>query len=98
MKSLTVLTVTVVSMTLCFSGNALAAQSCIKPAPPPVQDKSTMDAATRNAVTAQIDAYIAATNAYLACLEQSDAAARAEAQRVIQGWEAPVTDIEVVTD
>jgi len=79
--------------------SSAVAQGCIKPAVPGVPDKSNMDAATRNAVTAQIDAYIAATNVYLACLEQSDAIARAEVQRIIDRWSAPaVTDIQVVTD
>jgi len=80
-----------------FASSA-AAQACVKPVAPVLPDKSTLDAATRNAVTAQLEAHIVATNAYLACLENSDAAARAEAQRLIQQWEAPVTDVQVVTD
>ncbi len=90
-----------IAVTVCtclLVSSAAAAQSCVKPVPPQVPDKSTLDAATRNAVTAQIDAYIAATNRYLTCLEASDAQARAEAERIIQNWQAPVTDIEVVTD
>jgi hypothetical protein len=80
-----------------FVSPALA-QGCFKPAPPPLPDKSNLDAASRNAATAQIDAYLGAMNHYLACLEQSDSVARAEAERIIQSWEKPVTDIQVVTD
>jgi len=79
--------------------SAAFAQNCAKPIAPVLPDKSNLDAATRNAITAQLEAHIAATNVYLACLEQSDAQARAETQRLIQLWEAPaVTDIQVVTD
>jgi len=79
--------------------SSVAAQGCIKPTPPGVPAKGNLDAATRNAVTAQIDAYIAAANQYLACLEQSDAAARAEVEGIIAQWAAPaVTDVQVVTD
>jgi len=78
--------------------SAAFAQNCVKPVAPILPDKSTLDAATKNAVTAQLEAHIAATNIYLACLEQSDGQARAEAQRLIQQWEAPVTNIQVVTD
>lgn len=79
--------------------SSVAAQGCVKPSPPPVPAKANLDASTRNAVTAQIDAYIAATNQYLACLEQSDAAARAEVKAIIAQWSAPaVTDVQVVTD
>lgn len=74
------------------------ASICVKPSAPGVPDPGTVDAATRNAVTAQIENYIVATNAYLACLEQADAAARAEAEGIIGTWTSPVTDIEVVTD
>ena len=78
---------------------SVAAQACVKPTPPPVPAKANLDASTRNAVTAQIDAYIAAANVYLACLEQSDAQARAEVEGIISQWSAPaVTDIQVVTD
>jgi len=78
---------------------SVAAQGCIKPTPPPVPAKTNLDASTRNAVTAQIDAYIAAANVYLACLEQSDANARAEVEGIIAEWSRPaVTDIQVVTD
>lgn len=84
---------------LTLMSSAALAQACVKPVAPILPDKSTLDAATVNAVTAQLEAHIVATNAYLACLEQSDSQARAEAQRLIQQWEAPaVTDIQVVTD
>ncbi len=78
---------------------SVAAQGCVKPVQPGVPDKSNLDASTRNAVTAQIEAYIAAANVYLACLEQSDAAARDEVEQIILQWQSPaVTDIQVVTD
>lgn len=79
--------------------SAASAQTCVKPVAPILPDKSNLDAATVNAVTAQLEAHIAATNVYLACLENSDAQARTEAQRLIQQWEAPaVSDVQVVTD
>jgi len=79
--------------------SSVAAQGCIKPAPPPVPAKANLDASSRNVVTAQIEAYIASANIYLACLEQSDAQARAEVQGIISQWSAPaVTDVQVVTD
>ncbi len=87
------------ALTAALISSSVAAQGCLKPAPPGVPDKSNLDAATRNAVTAQIDAYIARMNQYLACLEQSDAVARAEAKQILERWATPaVTDIQVVTD
>jgi len=87
------------ALALALISTSAAAQGCVKPAPPPVPAKSNLDASTRNAITAQIDAYIAAANIYLACLEQSDAQARAEVEQIISRWSAPaVTDIQVVTD
>lgn len=88
-----------VALVAALIASPVAAASCVKPAQPQVPDKSSMDAATRNAVTAQIEAYVGAMNVYLACLEQSDARARAEAERIISEWTSPaVTDIQVVTD
>jgi len=85
------------AMTL-MSSSAFA-QACVKPVAPVLPDKSTLDAASVNAVTAQLEAHIVATNQYLACLEQSDTQARTEAQRLIQQWQAPaVSDVQVVTD
>jgi len=79
--------------------SAALAQNCVKPVAPILPDKSNLDAATVNAVTAQLEAHIAATNVYLACLEHSDGQTRAETERLIQQWQAPaVTDIQVVTD
>jgi len=78
--------------------SAAFAQACVKPVAPVLPDRSTLDAATVNAVTAQLEAHISATNAYLACLEQSDTQARLEAERLIQQWKSPVTDVQVVTD
>jgi hypothetical protein len=87
------------AMVVALISSSVAAQGCIKPAPPPVPAKGNLDASTRNAVTAQIEAYIAAANVYLACLEQSDARARAEVEGIIAQWSTPaVTDIQVVTD
>ena len=74
----------------------VAAHDCFKPPPPPVADKNTLTLEQRNATTAAIDAYIAQVNVYLACLERSDAAARAEVEQIIEIWEAPVKDLEIV--
>ncbi len=88
-----------VALAATLVSSAAIAQNCVKPVAPILPDKSNLDAATVNAVTAQLEAHISATNVYLACLEQSDGQARAETQRLIQQWQAPaVTDIQVVTD
>jgi len=73
-----------------------AAQTCVKPTAPPVADKNSLSLEQRNAMTAQIDAYIAAMNVYLACLEASDSVARAEAEAILRAFEAPVADLEIV--
>lgn len=73
-----------------------AAQNCVKPTAPPVADKNSLSLEERNAMTAQIDAYIAAMNVYLACLEASDDKARAEAEAILRAFEAPVADLEIV--
>jgi hypothetical protein len=73
-----------------------AAHDCIKPAAPFVTDRATLDFEQANAMTDEIDAFIAATNVYLACLERSDADARAEVERIIEMWEAPVDDLQIV--
>lgn len=87
------------AMVVGLISSSVAAQGCIKPSPPPVPVKDNLDATSRNVVTAQIEAYIAAANIYLACLEQSDARARAEVEGIISQWSRPaVTDIQVVTD
>lgn len=78
------------------AGGQAHANSCVKPPAPAVADKNTLSADQRNATTARIDAYIAQTNIYLACLEQADADARAEVERVIRSWEAPVDTLEIV--
>lgn len=72
------------------------AQECVKPTAPPVADKNSLSFEQRNAMVEQIDAYIAATNVYLACLEQEDGEARAEAEAIIRAFEAPVADLEIV--
>ena len=65
--------------------NAKAA-SCQKPLPPPVPAGAVVEEIP--GLAGQVDAYIAAMNQYLACLEQSDAKARDEAQRIIQQFES----------
>lgn len=73
------------------------AQTCVKPVPPEVvADKNSLTLEQRNVMVAQIDAYIAAMNVYLACLEQSDAKARAEAEAILRQFEAPIDDLEIV--
>ncbi len=78
---------------LVFPTMALA---CTKPTAPAVVDRNTLTFEQRNAMTAEIDAYIAAMNVYLACLERSDTIARAEAEQIIKTWEAPVDDLQIV--
>jgi len=78
-----------------FAGPALAAQ-CVKPAAPAVVDKNSLTFDQRNAMVAEVDAYIAAMNTYLACLEASDDQARAEAEAIIRAFEAPVEDLVIV--
>jgi len=72
------------------------AQSCVKPPAPAVVDKNTLSLDQRNAMVAQLDAYVASMNVYLACLEQSDEQARAEAEAIIKAFEAPIDDLEIV--
>jgi len=74
---------------------AMAAQ-CAKPTAPAVVDKNTLTFDQRNALVAEIDAYIAAMNVYLACLEAEDGQARAEAEAIIKAFEAPIDDLEIV--
>jgi hypothetical protein len=75
---------------------AVAAQNCVKPVAPAVADKNQLSLEQRNAMAQRIDAYVAAMNGYLACLEQSDDAARAEAEAIIRTFEAPIEDLEIV--
>jgi len=72
------------------------AANCVKPTAPSVADKNSLTLEERNAMVPQIDAYIAAMNVYLACLEKSDDAARAEAEALLRTFEAPVDDLEIV--
>lgn len=72
------------------------AQECAKPAAPAVVDKNSLSLEQRNAMVAEIDAYIAAMNTYLACLEAEDGEARAEAEAIIRAFEAPIDDLEIV--
>ncbi len=81
--------------TLALATPALAA-NCVKPVAPPVADKNSLTLEERNAMVARIDAYIAAMNVYLECLEQSDETARAEAEAILREFEAPVADLEIV--
>ncbi len=73
-----------------------AAHDCIKPTAPFVTDRATLTFEQANAMTDALDAFIAQTNIYLACLERSDAEAREEVERLIQQWEAPVQDLQIV--
>lgn len=75
-----------------------AAHDCVKPILPVLPDRATADIAAQNAAVASIDAYVASMNTYLACLESADLAARAEAEALIQSWDAPVDDLEVVVE
>ncbi len=84
------------SGTLMLLASPAVAQECIKPTAPQVADKNSLTLQQRNAMVEQLDAYIAATNVYLACLEQKDGKARAEAEALIRKFEAPVSDLEVV--
>jgi len=72
------------------------AQECIKPIAPQVADKNTLTLEQRNAMVVRLDSYIAAMNVYLACLEQEDDQARAEAEAIIRAFEAPIADLEIV--
>jgi len=84
------------SGTLMLLASPALAQGCVKPTAPPVADKNSLSFEQRNAMVAQIDAYIAAMNVYLACLEKSDDTARAEAEAILKAFEAPVADLEIV--
>lgn len=72
------------------------AADCVKPPAPAVVDKNSLTFDQRNALVEEIDAYIAAMNVYLACLEAEDGEARAEAEAIIRAFEAPIDDLEIV--
>ena len=58
--------------TLALSALPARAQGCVKPVAPQVADKNSLTLVERNAMVAQIDAYIARMNTYLACLEAAE--------------------------
>ncbi len=87
-----------------FAGSTLTAHaaSCVKPAQPVIPEGATANGAQLSKVPDKLDAYIAAMNVYLACLEQSDSQARAEAEALLQKWQQTEQDhaaqIEVVVE